>query len=131
AAGLVIMTTGWYVADPLVSIIIAVAILPRTWKLMSDSADILLEGTPSHLNLAELERALVKTEGVIRLHDLHSWTITSGIYAISTHVVVEDVEEGDRILSELIHIAREHFGIQHTTFQLEREIKPPKGEKLL
>ena len=122
AAG-VVLATGWTGADPLVSAAIAMLIAWRTWSLVTQAVNILLEGTPAHLELAEIEAAMVRVSGVRRVHDLHVWTLTSGREAMSAHVVVHDVREAERLLEELHHVLHAGFGIDHTTIQLETE--PP------
>jgi cobalt-zinc-cadmium efflux system protein len=122
AAG-VVLTTGWTVADPIASAAIALFIVPRTWRLLRQAVNILLEGTPAHLELGEIEEAITRVSGVRRVHDLHVWTLTSGREAMSAHVVVGDVRESDRLLEELHALLHARFGIDHTTIQLETE--PP------
>jgi cobalt-zinc-cadmium efflux system protein len=121
AASVVIMITGWTIADPLVSVGIAVFIVPRTWSLLRQAVNVLLEGTPAHLDLAEIEAAMVRVEGVRRVHDLHVWTLTSGREAMSAHVVVSDIRQSERLLDALHAVLHAHFGIDHTTIQLEKE----------
>lgn len=122
AAG-VVMTTGWTAADALVSVGIALFIVPRTWRLLRQAVNVLLEGVPAHLDLSAIEEAMTQVRGVRRLHDLHVWTLTSGREAMSAHVVVEDMREHDRLLEALHAVLHARFGIDHTTVQLETE--PP------
>ena len=122
-AAVVVLTTGWTLADPLVSAAIALVIVPRTWGLLRQAVNVLLEGTPPHLDLGEIEDAMRRVPGVRRVHDLHVWTLTSAREAMSAHVVVEDVAESDRLLRELNEVLHARFGIDHTTIQLETE--PP------
>jgi cobalt-zinc-cadmium efflux system protein len=122
-AAVVVMTTGWTGADPLASVGIALLIVPRTWALLKQAVNVLLEGTPPHLELGEIEAAMCAVPGVRRLHDLHVWTLTSGREAMSAHVVVDDVRESERLLEELHALLHARFGIDHTTMQLESE--PP------
>ena len=122
-AGLVVLVSGWTLADPLVSAAIGVFIVPRTWSLLRQAVNVLLEGTPSHLALEEVEQALAAAAGVRRVHDLHVWTLTSGREAMSAHVVVDDLAGGERLLERLHALLHARFGIDHTTIQLERE--PP------
>ena len=132
-ASLVIVFTGWTVADPLASGAIALFIVPRTWKLLTQAVNVLLEGTPAHLDLGEIEAAITRVPGVRRMHDLHVWTLTSGREAMSAHVVVQDVRESERLLEALHGVLHVRFGIDHTTIQLEAEppsvlqIKSPSG----
>ncbi len=123
AASTVIVTTGWTIADPLVSVAIALLIVPRTWHLLKQAVNVLLEGTPAHLDLQEIGAAIVAVRGVRRVHDLHVWTLTSGREAMSAHVVVDDVRESERLLEALHGVLHARFGIDHTTIQLETE--PP------
>ena len=123
AASAVIVTTGWTIADPLASAAIALLIIPRTWHLLKQAVNVLLEGTPAHLDLQEIEAAISAVRGVRRVHDLHVWTLTSGREAMSAHVVVDDVRESERLLESLHGVLHARFGIDHTTIQLETE--PP------
>ncbi len=120
-AAVVVTLTGWTVADPLMSAGIAIFIVPRTWGLLKQAVNVLLEAVPAHLELGEIENAIHQVAGVRRVHDLHVWTLTSGREAMSAHVVVEDLAESDRLLSELHAVLHARFGIDHTTIQLERE----------
>jgi cobalt-zinc-cadmium efflux system protein len=130
-AALVMLLYGWTLADPLASALIALVIVPRTWALLRQAVNVLLEGTPPHLDLGEIEVAMRRVAGVRRVHDLHVWTLTSGREAMSAHVVVADVGESDRLLRELHGVLHARFGIDHTTIQLETEppavlrIQPP------
>jgi len=122
-AAVVVVLTGWTQADPLVSGAIALVIVPRTWGLLRQAVNVLLEGTPAHLNLAEIEDAICSVAGVRRVHDLHVWTLTSEREAMSAHVVVDDVRDSERLLETLHAVLHARFGIDHTTIQLETE--PP------
>src|SRR5256885_2817842 len=122
-AAFVMLLTDWTLADPLASAAIGLVIVPRTWALLRQAVNVLLEGTPPHLDLAEIEAAIQRVFGVRRVHDLHVWTLTSGREAMSAHVVVDDVGESDRLLRELHEVLHARFGIDHTTIQLETE--PP------
>ncbi len=121
AAAVVILLTGWTLADPLASAAIALLILPRTWSLLRQAVNVLLEAAPPHLDVREIETALCAAPGVRRVHDLHVWTLTSGREAMSAHVVVEPGASADRILDALHVILHARFGIDHTTLQLETE----------
>ena len=122
-AAVIVLATGWTIADPITSAVIAVLVVTRTWKLLIQAVNVLLEGTPAHLELADIEAAMLNVPGVRRVHDLHVWTLTSGREAMSAHVVVEDVRESERLLDELHTVLHVRFGIDHTTIQLETE--PP------
>lgn len=122
-AGVVMLTTGWYYADPLFSVVIGLFILPRTWGLMKQAVNVLLEATPARVNLAEVEKALLGVEGVASVHDLHVWTITSGLDALSGHVVLAAGVEpavADAVVERAAALLKEAFQIRHTTIQVER-----------
>src|SRR5881628_2465725 len=102
---------------------IALVIVPRTWRLLRQAVNVLLEGTPAHLDLGEIEDAMRRVPGVRRVHDLHVWTLTSGREAMSAHAVVDDVRDSERLLETLHAVMHARFGIDHTTIQLETE--PP------
>lgn len=118
-AAFIVLTTGWRLADPLVGAGIGLFIIPRTWGLLRKAVNILLEGTPPHVNLAEVERAMASIPGVQQVHDLHVWTLTSGKEAMSGHVVVGNLAAGDQILRDLHTLVHDRFGVEHTTIQLE------------
>jgi cobalt-zinc-cadmium efflux system protein len=118
-AGLVMLLKDWYLADPLISIFVGLLILYGSWHLLRNSADILLEGTPAHINLESVRKALCDVEGVESVHDLHIWTLTSGIHAMSCHAVVCGSRDRHQILERLSHIVRSRFKVRHTTIQLE------------
>jgi cobalt-zinc-cadmium efflux system protein len=118
-AALVITFTHWYIADPLISVMIGVLILPRTWMLLAESTNILMEGTPSHIDVEALHGKLLGVSGVLDVHDIHVWTITSGLDAMSGHVCVARGEAPERVLSDVTRIAQHDFQIQHTTIQVE------------
>jgi cobalt-zinc-cadmium efflux system protein len=119
----VILTTGWYAADPVASLLIAVMIVPRAISLLREVAEVLLEGTPRSVDLEELRSHIVSTEGVIDVHDLHVWTITSGMPVMSAHVVVDDtvtrMGEAHDVLDRLRDCLADHFDVEHSTFQIE------------
>ena len=125
AAGLVILATGWLRADPLASLLIAALILPRAVKLLRDALVILLEIAPPSLDLDVVHDHLLGADGVTDVHDLHAWTITSGMPSLSAHVTVTESALAARgvggILDELSDCVAEHFGVQHATFQVEPE----------
>jgi len=132
-AGLIMLTTGWYYADPIFSVLIGLFILPRTWRLMSQAVNVLLEGTPAHINLKAVEEAMCAVSGVKAVHDLHVWTITSGMESLSAHVVLaEEAESGEaqEILETLNARLKEEFSIDHTTLQLEH-VSLAEGETRL
>jgi cobalt-zinc-cadmium efflux system protein len=118
-AAVVMLLTGWTVVDALASGVIGLLILPRTFALLKQAVNVLLEGVPAHLNLAEIEDALRGARGVKRVHDLHVWTLTSGREAMSAHVEVEPGTLASRVLDELHVVLHARFGIDHTTIQIE------------
>ncbi len=120
-AALIIQFIGWTLADPLISGAIGLFILPRTWNLITQAVQILMEGVPPHLDLREIEIAMRVSHGVRDVHDLHVWTLTSGKEAMSAHVLVDDLSDGQHILNDLQALLRERFGIEHTTVQLEND----------
>jgi cobalt-zinc-cadmium efflux system protein len=120
AAAAVIALTGLQVADPIASALIAALILPRTWQLLREAVDVLLEAAPKGVDLAEMRRHLVETPGVTDVHDLHAWTITSGLPVLSVHVVLERDADAGRVLDGLGACLAGHFDIEHSTFQLEQ-----------
>jgi cobalt-zinc-cadmium efflux system protein len=123
-AGLVIQMTGWYQADPLISMMIGVLIFYSSWKLVRDSLNVLLEAVPSHINLSALENRIAEMDSVKGVHDLHVWCITpSKTCCMSGHVVVESTDR-KTLTSTLIYILKEEFGIDHVTIQLEEEGYP-------
>ncbi|HEX6078552.1 MAG TPA: cation diffusion facilitator family transporter [Methylomirabilota bacterium] len=122
--GLVILVTGWVVVDPIAGAVIALFLLTRTWSLLRQTVNVLLEGAPAHLDVEEIEAALAARPSVRRVHDLHVWTLTSGREAMSAHVVVEPGAPSDKILEELHVVLHARFGIDHTTIQIETEPAP-------
>ena len=127
-AALVIMFTGWTLADPIIGAGIGLFIVPRTWRLLKQAMHILMEGTPSHVNLEQLRASMLKIRGVMDVHDLHVWTITSGRDALSAHVVIDKNANADALLTEITHIAQHDFGLHHSTIQVEQaECKSQDG----
>lgn len=120
-AGVLILTTGWMYADPLFAAAIGLFILPRTWKLMRESIDILLEGTPRGLDVASVQERMLAVDDVQSVHDLHIWTVTSGFIALSGHVKVAPASDRDRVLTGVQAVLRRDFDIDHVTVQVETE----------
>ncbi len=122
-AAVVIMTTGFTRADPLVSLVIAVLILPRALGLLRDAVAVLLETTPAHLDLDDVRDHLREVPGVVDVHDLHAWTITSGMPSLSAHVTVTDACLAERGVGPLLDAfsgcVAAHFAVDHATFQIE------------
>jgi cobalt-zinc-cadmium efflux system protein len=119
--GAVILLTGWYLADPLVSLLIAVLIARGAWTILRESVDILMEATPKGLNVAQLVRDMVQLPGVRDVHDLHIWSIAGGMHALSAHVQVSDrrLSACDALLHDLDQLLRDRYHIAHTTMQFE------------
>jgi len=118
-AAVVIGLTGLRAADPIASAVIGLLILPRTWKLLRDAVDVLLEATPKGVDLEEVRRHIVETDGVVDVHDLHAWTITSGMNVVSAHVVLAAGALPPAVLDELCECLSGDFDIEHSTFQIE------------
>lgn len=128
-AGVVILWTDWHWADPAASIAIGVLILLSSFSLVRESVDILMQATPRHLDLAEVQRTLEEVAGVARVHDLHVWTLTSGLFTLTAHVVVNGAHDHHALLDALEKTIQERFGIDHITIQLEPQDRQP-GEPL-
>jgi len=123
-AAAVTWATGWPFADPIASLLVCAGILWGSWNLIKESVNVLLEGTPSHIDLLKVMRAMEAIPGVKRVHDVHIWTITSGMEAMSAHVVVEELTNSQEVLNRLGAMLCERFQIHHTTFQIEVEDHP-------
>lgn len=119
AAGAILLTTGFRLADPIASVAIAVLILPRTWSLLRDAIDILLQATPRDVDVDEVRRHIAATTGVVDTHDLHAWTLTSGIRVVSAHVVIAPDASPASVLNELERCLCDDFDMEHSTLQLE------------
>jgi cobalt-zinc-cadmium efflux system protein len=118
-AGAIIFLYGWYLADPLFSIVISLLIIWSSWRLIREATNVLLEGTPAHINLAAVEAAILQTEGVDDVHDLHVWAITSGREALSAHVIHGESVSQPLLLQELRTKLHDRFGVDHLTIQME------------
>jgi cobalt-zinc-cadmium efflux system protein len=122
-AGVVIATTGWTAADVVASLLIGALVLPRAWSLLREALDVLLEAAPRGVDLAQVRAHVLSVDGVLDVHDLHAWTITSGLPVLSAHVVVRDEllsdGHGGRVLDALGTCLGAHFDLEHCTFQLE------------
>jgi len=123
AGGIIIAVSGWKIADPIIAVMIGLIILWGAVDLVRESTDILLETGPKHIPLDEVTAAIKSIKGVVELHDLHVWTITSGIYALSTHILIEDqmLSRAAEITAAINRELAQKFNITHTTFQLENE----------
>jgi cobalt-zinc-cadmium efflux system protein len=122
-SGVVIAATGFLQADPIASLAVALLILPRTWRLLRDAVDVLLEASPRGVDLAQIRTHMTGLAGVTDVHDLHAWTITSGLPVLSAHVVVDPAvlaaNQSAAMLDALQGCLRGHFDVVHSTFQLE------------
>ncbi|MFB9463363.1 cation diffusion facilitator family transporter [Streptomyces cinereospinus] len=122
-SAVVILTTGWQAADPIASLVIGLMIVPRALRLLRETLDVLLESAPKDVDMAEVRAHMVALDGVEDVHDLHAWTITSGLPVLSAHVVVRsDVLNAighEKMLHELQTCLGDHFDVEHCTFQLE------------
>jgi len=118
SAAAVIALTGWTLADPLISIALALLILFGAWRLIRESTDILLEGVPGHVSMPEVQQRMLGVSGVTGVHDLHVWTVTSGMVAMSGHAIVPDLAAHPEVL-EAIRVEMARLGIGHVTIQLE------------
>jgi cobalt-zinc-cadmium efflux system protein len=122
-AGVIIVLTGASIADPLVSILIGVLILWSSWGILKESVNVLLEGIPEGMNMDEVEQTIAGVHGVLAVHDLHVWTVGSGMVCCSCHVMVNEqsVRGGENVLRAVTEELEHHFGIAHTTIQVEVE----------
>jgi cobalt-zinc-cadmium efflux system protein len=119
-AGILMWWKSWFLADPIVSLIVAGLIVFSAWRLLRDSADVLLEGTPRHLDIADILADLGSVPGVIAVHDLHVWSITSGKPAMSCHVEIRSDADGSAVLDRLTDLMRNRHQLDHTTIQIEK-----------
>ncbi len=126
-AGLIILLTNWYYADSIISIIISILIIRGAWGLFWDSVHILLEGTPKGIELKSVEDTIRSHGGVLGVHDLHAWTLTQGFEALSAHLVIEDMQLSEDLVSELKKVLFEKFRISHVTLQVETTECEPIG----
>lgn len=118
-AGLIMLKTKWYYADPVTSIVIAFLILRGAWGLFSESLHILLEGTPRGIDLKAVESAICSHSGVLSVHDLHAWSLTQGFEALSAHLVIEDIKQSESLIKDIKSHLHDKFRINHVTLQLE------------
>jgi len=118
ASSITIYFTKWYIVDPIVSGLIGLFIVPRTWILLSECINILMEGTPQHIDLVSLRQSMLAVEGVQEIHDIHVWTITSGLDSMSGHVLINPDASVAKVLEAVTKVCNEH-GLHHTTIQIE------------
>lgn len=116
-AALIIIFTGWHQADAAASLLIGLLIIPRTLRLLRDTLDVLLEAVPRNIDLTKVRQHILEVPGVVGTHDLHAWLITSGVPVLSAHVSVQEADPG--ILDRLQDCLKEHFDVEHSTFQIE------------
>ena len=122
ASGALIWAFGWAWADPLASVIIAVLVVHSAWALLKETVAVLMETAPAHIDVDELRQALIADDEVEAVHDLHVWTITSGLVCLSAHVVTHaSGDDAQRVLARLTGLANDDFHIGHVTIQLEHE----------
>lgn len=125
---ILIITTGWSLADPIISCLVAIIILIGSSRLLRESVDVLLEAVPRHIDLEALHRAIAGVPGVEAVHDLHVWTLTSGYFAMSGHALIRDPRDHQRVLDEIHARMHDQFGISHVTVQVEhRTFYPIRG----
>ncbi len=124
-AGVLIMARRWYLADPIVSTVVGALVLYSSWELVAESVDVLLEGTPRHVNIPSILTDLGELNGVASVHDLHVWSITSEMIAMSCHLVLKPNEDAALVLAHSSRLMQEKYGIGHTTIQIEFENKNP------
>ncbi|MFM7203376.1 MAG: cation diffusion facilitator family transporter [Myxococcota bacterium] len=125
-AGLLIYFLGWRWVDPAVSVLIGLLVIQSSWGLLRDSVSVLMESAPGYINVDEVRLAMSQVPGVVEVHDLHVWSISSRLDALIGHVVIEHLEQGGEVLRALRLVLQERFGLRHVTLQLE-----PKGYREL
>jgi cobalt-zinc-cadmium efflux system protein len=129
AAGAIMLATGWYVADPLISIFIGALVLYSSWSLVKDSLSVLMQSVPKGIHLDEVRQTIEAVDGVNKVHDLHVWSVTSDIYTLSAHAVIDNGGDFHEVLNGIEFTLKERFNIEHTTIQLETESREDKEFK--
>jgi cobalt-zinc-cadmium efflux system protein len=129
AAGAVMLSTGWYLADPLISVFIGALILFSSWSLVKDSVSVLMQTVPKGIRLDDVRRTIESVDGVHKVHDLHVWAVTSDIYTLSAHAVVENGGDFHQVLNGIEETLKQRFNIEHTTIQLETESREEQEYK--
>jgi cobalt-zinc-cadmium efflux system protein len=119
-AAIVLRTTGWLLADPIASVVVTLLVVRSAWRLVRESIDVLLEATPAHISLGAVRSQLEAIPGIEGVHDLHVWTVASGMVAMSAHAVVQDPDQHQSVLERAIQ-TMQRFGIAHVTMQIERQ----------
>jgi len=120
AAALIIRWTGWLAADPIASIVVTLLVVRSAWRLVREAVNVLLEATPAHISLGSVRDGLQGIAGIESVHDLHVWTVTSGMVAMSAHAVVPEPAENQKVLEAAV-AAMKRLGIAHVTLQVERD----------
>ncbi len=120
-AGLIMLATEWYLADPLISIFIGFLILYSSWSLVKDSLSVLMQAVPKGIELEDVRKTIEAVAGVTKVHDLHIWAVTSDIFTLSAHAVVDNGGDFHAVLNGIEESLKEHFNIEHVTIQLETE----------
>lgn len=118
-AGLIMLAFKWYYADPIISVVVALLILRGAWGVLKQTVHILMEGTPSHIDQQKVLDALQQLPHVLEVHDLHIWTITSNLEALSCHLVIEEHADQQAILQQALALIADKFAIEHSTIQIE------------
>ncbi|HUF42350.1 MAG TPA: cation diffusion facilitator family transporter [Verrucomicrobiae bacterium] len=129
AAGATMLMTGWYLADPLISVFIGILILFSSWSLVKESLSVLMQAVPRGIRLDEVRKTIESVAGVSAVHDLHVWAVTSDIYTLSAHAVVENGGDFHQVLNQIEETLKARFNIEHTTIQLETESREDKEFK--
>ncbi|MEH7385082.1 cation diffusion facilitator family transporter [Bacillus sp. JJ1521] len=119
-AGFLMLFFEWYIADPIISVVVAILILKSAWGVLTHSIHILMEGTPITIDQKEVKTTLEEIDGVIDVHDLHIWTITSGMDSLTCHILIKDDYDSQEVLQRAIDKIRDTFKIEHTTIQIEK-----------
>jgi cobalt-zinc-cadmium efflux system protein len=117
--GVLMWQLGWYIADPIISVIVAVLILISSWRVMKESVNVLMEGTPAQIDSGQVREELRKLPGVIDVHDLHIWSVTSGFESLTCHLIVADDVSSFPVLNQALVLLQKQFGITHATIQIE------------
>jgi cobalt-zinc-cadmium efflux system protein len=118
-AALLMLFSRWYFADPIISMVIGLLILYTSWELVRDSVDILMQSVPRGIDAEEVQLAMEEVAGVVKVHDLHVWSVTSGVFTLTAHAVVRPEGSHEAILDEIEERLKSRFAIEHTTIQLE------------
>jgi cobalt-zinc-cadmium efflux system protein len=121
--GIIILKTGWYLVDPILSVLISLVIIYSAWALVREAVNILLESVPAHINIEAVTEEIEKIQGVREAYHIHVWTITSGVYAMSGHIVIDDqlVSRNRELLDQISTVLARKFKVMHSTIQIECE----------